>query len=226
MPCKGKVKVLGNDLEVLRDHTHGSEQHKVSALKALQAMKTRAQTTDEAPQQILTANLGGLSEGAAAYLPDIPVVRRNIHRQRQKAGNPLPIPQSREDIPVPLPDRYTTTSAGRNFLLYESQDANRILVFGTDASLQLLEKNEHWLMERSWGGGGCPRGEMSWGGGNVPGGNVLGGNVLGGNALRGNARGECPGGKRPGGKRPAQGGKVLESLQTGTEVLLDKLPTD
>ena len=62
MTCKGKVKVLGNHLEVLRDHTHGPEQHKVSALKALQAMKTRAQTTDEAPQQILAANLGGLSE--------------------------------------------------------------------------------------------------------------------------------------------------------------------
>ena len=38
MSCKGKVKVLGNDLEVLRDHTHGPEQHKVSALKSLQAM--------------------------------------------------------------------------------------------------------------------------------------------------------------------------------------------
>ena len=141
------MKVLGNHLEVLRDHTHGPEQHKVSALKALQAMKTRAQTTDEAPQQILIANLGGLSEGTAAYLPDIPVVRQNIRKQRQKAGNPLPIPQSREYIPVPLPDRYTTTSAGRNFLLYNSQDANRILVFGTDGSLQLLEKNEHWLMD-------------------------------------------------------------------------------
>ena len=35
--CKGKVKVLGNHLEVLRDHTHGPEQHKVSALKALQS---------------------------------------------------------------------------------------------------------------------------------------------------------------------------------------------
>ena len=35
MTCKGKVKVLGNDLEILRDHTHGPEQHKVSALKAL-----------------------------------------------------------------------------------------------------------------------------------------------------------------------------------------------
>ena len=35
MTCKGKVKVLGNDLEVLRDHTHGPEQQKVSALKAL-----------------------------------------------------------------------------------------------------------------------------------------------------------------------------------------------
>ena len=151
---------------------------KVLALKALQAMKTRAQTTDEAPQQILTANLGGLSEGAASYLPDIPVVRRNIRRQRQKAGNPLPIPQSREDIPVPLPDRYTTTSAGRNFLLYDSQDANRILVFGTDASLLLLEKNEHCLMELS--------------GVEI----TSGGNVLGGKCPRGKCpRGKCPGGK-------------------------------
>ena len=32
MTCKGKVKVLGNDLEVLRDHTHGPEQQNVSAL--------------------------------------------------------------------------------------------------------------------------------------------------------------------------------------------------
>ena len=47
-----------------------------------------------------------------------------------------------------------------------SQDAIRILVVGTDASLQLLEKNEHWLMERS-------------------GGDVLGGNVLGGGMSQG-----------------------------------------
>ena len=162
MTCKGKVKVLGNDLEVLRDHTHEPEQHKVSALKALQAMKTRAQTSDEAPQQILSANLGGLSEGAAAYLPDIPVVRRNIRRQRQKAGNPLPIPQSREDMPVPLPDRYTTTSAGRNFLLYDSQDANRPLA---DPGEQSRARNVL--------GGKCPRGECP-GGGNVRGGGKTG----------------------------------------------------
>ena len=60
-----------------------------------------------------------------AQMSSISTIRRDLRRQRQAAGNPLPIPLSRQDIE--LPDFYTMTDDGEQFLLYDSQDESRIV---------------------------------------------------------------------------------------------------
>lgn len=132
---------------MLREHTHGPDQDKGEALIAVEAMKERAEITKEALQQILTRGVENLSQGAAARLPNISTGRRNIRRHRQRAANPLPVPQTREEIPHSLPERYQVTANGANFLLYDSQDDDMILVLGTEQGLQILERSLHWLMD-------------------------------------------------------------------------------
>ena len=145
--CKGKVKVLGDEVVVLSNHTHGPDNARGEALKAVQNMKERAETTGDAPQRILTQNVQHLTPAASTQLPIVDSVRRNIRRFRQKAGNPLPVPQTREEIPHPIPEEYRTTENGEEFLLYDSNDEDRILIFGTAHGLQVLEGSEHWLMD-------------------------------------------------------------------------------
>ena len=68
-------------------------------------MKVRVKVTEEPSQQILATGLLGLSEMEVAEMSSISTIRRDLRRQRQAAGNPLPIPLSRQDIE--LPDFYT-----------------------------------------------------------------------------------------------------------------------
>ena len=147
--CRAGLRVhMQNEAAIpLGEHTHAPEDGKIEAAKSVQGMKARAQTTAETPQHILTNHLQGLTQGAAGHLPNLPDMRRNIRRQRQRSGNPLPVPQSKEDIPNPLPPHYRETADGRNFLLVDTNDDDRILIFGTEEGVAMLGNYENWFMD-------------------------------------------------------------------------------
>ena len=58
-------------------------------------MKHKAKTTEATVQEILGEQLGNISADAAANLPSISTMRRNIRKARED-GN---VPQIREGIP-------------------------------------------------------------------------------------------------------------------------------
>ena len=65
--------------------------------------------------------------------------------QRQ-ANQQLPIPANREDVPE-LPLQYQRSYANEQFLIFDSGqgDADRIFIFGTNQSLQLLSQSQNWF---------------------------------------------------------------------------------
>ena len=69
-------------------------------------------------------------------------IRRSIRRVRQKGDVEDPLPESREGFDVP--DNYKSLDNGQNFLLFDSgsNDADRILIFGTDQTLDVLAEAE------------------------------------------------------------------------------------
>lgn len=74
-------------------------------------------------------------------------------RRTKRAGAPKE-PESRPSIPHPLPDAYQTTGGNDNmpFVLYDNGSSdNRIIVFGTDAGLNLLAENDTWYMDGTFG---------------------------------------------------------------------------
>ena len=70
---------------------------------------------------------------------------RNIRLERQ-ANQQLPIPANREDVPE-LPLQYQRSYANEQFLIFDSGqgDADRIFIFGTNQSLQLLSQSQNWF---------------------------------------------------------------------------------
>ena len=84
-------------------------------------------------------------EAAAINLPALCHMRRDIRLQRQ-ANQQLPSQANREDVPG-LPLQYQRSYANEQFLIFNSGqgDADRIFIFGTNQSLQLLSQSQKWF---------------------------------------------------------------------------------
>jgi len=146
--CKAKIKIRGEELVGrLNEHAHGPDPARKEVLKAIQQMKRLAEETEEAPQQIITQSVSTISEDAKGKLPTVHHLRRNVRRHRQAVNNPLPVPQTVDEIVIP--DRYKVTHDGQDFLLFDSgsDDNNRMLIFGTRDNIRLLETTAHWFLD-------------------------------------------------------------------------------
>lgn len=146
--CKAKLKLEGDNLVgVLNEHTHGPQPERGEVLKLRNRMKVRAENTQETAQQIISTEVGALSQTAAVALPAVPNIRRCIRRYKQQVSAPLPLPSDRSSLVIP--DEYKSLSGGEQFLLYDSGvgDGDRMLIFATAKSLQLLRSSMHWFMD-------------------------------------------------------------------------------
>ena len=78
-------------------------------------------------------------------MPLIHHIRRDIRRQRKRAGNPLPVPQDKD---FDIPPEYHQTTGGQQFLLFDSgHGEDRIIIFATDENIQLLAESPSWFMD-------------------------------------------------------------------------------
>ena len=138
--CKAKLHVLNDQvIKQVNDHTHVASRAVVESSKVRQEMKKSARETEEMPQQIISQSVALLSEQAAVAMPPIHHIRRDIHRQRKRAGNPLPVPQDKD---FDIPPEYHQTTSGQQFLLFGSgHGEDRIIIFATDENIQLLAES-------------------------------------------------------------------------------------
>ena len=119
---------------VVNDHTHVASRAVVESSKVRQEMKKRARETEETPQQIISQSVALLSEQAAVAMPPIQHNRRDIRRQRKRAGNPLPVPQDKD---FDMPPEYHQRTSGQQFLLFDSgHGEDRIIIFATDENVK------------------------------------------------------------------------------------------
>ena len=118
--CDTKVKFsqLDQFLDEIHEHTHAPSQTECQVTKDKAGIKSRAEETEETTQQILGTELRNVSDGVAANLPSLEILRRNVRHSRQDRKMPL-TPAHREDIPD-LPPAYRTTTNGDPFLVYDS----------------------------------------------------------------------------------------------------------
>ena len=145
--CKALVTILDDEIiDRVNQHTcsaPNAAQVEVAKLRA--GIKRKAQITQDTPQQILTAELGNISNEAAVNLPRMDHIRRAIRSQQEDNAAPN-LPQDRRDIPV-IPNDYTITTHGDRFLLHNSRpgDPSRIILFATDDAMEILRSSNHWF---------------------------------------------------------------------------------
>ena len=128
-------------------HVCGANPARNESLKVMGAMRERAETTIETTQHILGAATVGILGPVAAELPNVRSMRRNIQRRRNGANHVLPVPATRAALPNPLPQQFSTTNGGAQFLLWDSGDQDRILMFVTQEKMRVLEDNDHWFVD-------------------------------------------------------------------------------
>ncbi len=147
--CLAKLKTLnGNFDSTLNAHCHQPDVEKLNIRRLSSTVRNRATTTEEQPQNIIGNSLADASfdEGTRARMPSASAMTRNINRQRQAAFPKPPIPQL-DETNFLIPYEYTTTRGGDLFLQFDNNDDNRLMIFGTRASLDFLQITPDWYMD-------------------------------------------------------------------------------
>ena len=128
------------------EHNHAAVDVAVSVARARSKMKELATTCQGRPNQILSQVLLDSSETVRTNIGNLASSKRSIRRTRRGA---LPKdPDSLSDFV--LPDEWQTTGGDnpRPFLIHDSgpDSRDRIVVFASQRSLQLLARSHTWFM--------------------------------------------------------------------------------
>ena len=73
-------------------------------------------------------------------------MHRDVRRQCTTHAAYLPISEDGDTL-FDIPQRFTVTSTGDDFLKYNNQRADRILIFGTGRRLNFLQNSDNWFMD-------------------------------------------------------------------------------
>uniref|UniRef100_A0A6P7FYN1 Uncharacterized protein LOC114332088 n=1 Tax=Diabrotica virgifera virgifera TaxID=50390 RepID=A0A6P7FYN1_DIAVI len=145
--CSGRLKVRDNVVNTITEHNHAPNPEKNVATKCVAEIKARAANCVENPRQIVQHCTNGIALEASVYLPTYTASQRTIERVRKRTNQLYPNPATVADINIPV--ALQTTSRNMNFLLWDSgaEDPNRILMFGTQENLDILQQNRHWFVD-------------------------------------------------------------------------------
>ena len=127
----------------MHEDTHTPSHIECQVTKIKVGIKRRAEETKEITQEILGTELRNISDGVAANLLTMQILRRNVRHSLENRNMP-PTQAHREKIPD-LPQAYRTAANGDPFLVYDSGvgDEERIFIFASRDPLQFLADFEH-----------------------------------------------------------------------------------
>ena len=86
----------------------------------------------------------GLNEDTLVRLPNVETLRREVRRNRN-AIHPI-VPDAQDKL-FNIPPNYMVNALGQQFLIYDNQRLDRILLFSTPESLRFLANADNWFMD-------------------------------------------------------------------------------
>jgi hypothetical protein len=134
-------------VESVTPHNHAPDGALNDEERAKAEIRDRASNSVEKPRQVVINCTTGLSDEAAVLMPKYSASQRTIERKRKLEGVQMPAPSALRDIAILAP--LMLTHRNEDFLLWDSgtEDASRIIMFGTRGNLQVLEDNPHWFID-------------------------------------------------------------------------------
>src|SRR5688572_20268439 len=128
------------------DHSHAAEASRIDVVKSINAIKRKAQETNDQPVQIIQDMVAHSSQEIYPYLPSNNALRQSIKRIRRTCTNFPTEPQSLASLVIP--ENMQKTLDGSNFLIKDSTIGdNRILIFTTVANINHLNQSSIWIMD-------------------------------------------------------------------------------
>ena len=94
-------------------------------------------------------NIAGVTNNVLAKLPRMKTMHRDVRRQHATHTTHPPILDDGNTL-FDILQRFTVTSTGDEFLKYDNQRADRILIFGTGRCLNFLQNSDNWFMDRTF----------------------------------------------------------------------------
>ena len=143
--CNATVKTMNGAVTVAM---HNPDKEEINALKARAAMKRKAKDSAEPTQSILNSSIEGLPQETLVKIGKTESVKRDIRRQRTQ--NEPDVPRN-NDYQFAIPESYTLTMNGNEFLKYDNDVRRRMLIFGTTQSLHYLSNAAHWIADGTFG---------------------------------------------------------------------------
>ena len=130
------------DNQRTNEHLHVPDEQVVSCCEVKVGMKRKARDSQDSSHHIVGESLQTVTEGTAAKLDSL---KRTIQRQQAAPVQPTTLEQ------IALPEEYKRTSRGEQFLLYDSgPETQRILIFGTQRNLKMLQLSTVQCMVGRW----------------------------------------------------------------------------
>ena len=145
--CKAEV-VLDQENIFLRqsgEHAHAPDPEKVLVEKSISAIKRAAIETNGSTNNIIAANIADVTDNVLAKLPRMENLRRDVRRHRATHAAYPPIPDDSDTL-FDIRQGFTVTSTGDEFLKYDNQRTDKILIFGTERSLNFMQNSNNWFM--------------------------------------------------------------------------------
>lgn len=147
--CKGRLIVSNNSAKPTTAHTHGPEPSKTEVLAYKNQLKSVALSTTTQPKAIMQQCLSTsiMSMEATVSIPNYEATRKTVQRIRQTTGQKSVSFASIDEIEIS--DAFAKTETGDQFLLWDSkiEEGSRIIMFGTNANLNLLQEFPNWAMD-------------------------------------------------------------------------------
>ncbi|KAK4879594.1 hypothetical protein RN001_007740 [Aquatica leii] len=148
--CNASLTTTLNKEEpsITRDHNHPADEESIKVAKAIGGMKIRAKDTLSKPAQVFAEAVLQLENTTRARLPLEDSVKRTLRKQKSKncSGNATGSSHRR----YANCDWATTGGiAPERFLLNDNgpNAAQRVIIFSTDAALNLLATTEEWYLD-------------------------------------------------------------------------------
>ena len=145
--CRARATINNLGIFTLkREHDHdGDPLKQLEVVEAVSKIKQKAATGKDAPRAIISEVMSSMSTAAITHFPSVSSLSRNVRHCRENQNPEPSVPLTLSVLTIS--DKYKNTAKGDQFLLYDSQDEDRVIIFGTPKNLELLRCCPTWLLD-------------------------------------------------------------------------------
>ncbi len=147
LKCKARVHTEDDRVvDVKGEHNHVPDPAEIKVREKILEIKEMAINSQASTASIISHSTVGVGEAVSGQMPSVALIKRTVQRTRHRINAPPPNPANLRELIIP--ESFTKTRLGENFLLFDSGASdNRILIFSTQRNLQLLANCEHWYVD-------------------------------------------------------------------------------